>query len=727
MPIYVSGSMLFPFITGKNFIFRILVEFIFALWLGLAITRPAYRPSLSPLVKAVTIFIAIVFLADLLGPNPFRSFFSNYERMEGFMMLFHLYLYFLMLISVFKTKKDWTIFFHSILIGGLIVSYVALRQKLGYAISIQGGPRVDGTIGNPTYLAAYLLFHVWLLAILIYKFWEKIWLRIAYSLIFLFQLIIIYFTATRGVVIALLLNSTLILAVAFIYWNRIFIFSKERRRRRCLIGIILLLAVIIPAVFWGLRHTDFVQNNETLQRLTNYSLDAGTIKSRFMIWNMAWRGFLERPILGWGQENFYLVFQKYYNPGMFSYEQWFDRSHNIIFDWLIHAGSLGLTSYLLVLGTAGWMIVKKIKKDIKFFWSGLFLIGLFLSYFIQDLFVFDNLNTYLMLFGFLAYTESFFGGSTFHESKNSTSMAGNPRNLRVYSAIFLVTFLLILYPLHIKPIKEARTLIDILRFRQSPEFTVGGLIGAYQQALNYGSFGDTEVKEQLGMMANGLAYDDHLIPEDRKKLLEYAIGEIKELTVKAPDVKHVLFLSSLLNNVKRFDPKYIPEVEKTLQFALKLSPNKQPVYFELAQFYLDVGQADRAIIVLQKAWDLDRSFSHPAANLWAIAVFAKKPEIVQEIRSRFNMKDIGADNLRRVALSYQKVEDFMGAQEAYQALVYINPKIASYHAVLAALYARNGYKKESEAEVKEAVRLDPTYQKEADLFLKMLKQGTLPK
>ena len=157
LPLYVSGSMLFPFITGKNFTFRIITEIIFALWVGLAVMKSEYRPRLTPLFKIVSIFVAIVFLADLLSPNPWRAFFSNYERMEGFMMLGHLYLYFLMLTSVFKTRRDWLIFFHISLAASLIASYYGLLQRLGYRVSIQGGFRVDATIGNPTYFAAYLL------------------------------------------------------------------------------------------------------------------------------------------------------------------------------------------------------------------------------------------------------------------------------------------------------------------------------------------------------------------------------------------------------------------------------------------------------------------------------------------------------------------------------------------------------------------------------------------
>ena len=84
LPLYISSGMLFPFITGKNFTFRVIVEIIFAFWVFLAALKTEYRPRLTPLFKTVTIFTAIVFLADLFSPNPFRAFFSNYERMEGF-------------------------------------------------------------------------------------------------------------------------------------------------------------------------------------------------------------------------------------------------------------------------------------------------------------------------------------------------------------------------------------------------------------------------------------------------------------------------------------------------------------------------------------------------------------------------------------------------------------------------------------------------------------------
>ena len=49
----VATSMFFPFITGKNFAFRIFTELIFGAWLILAVRNSAYRPKFSWLGAAV--------------------------------------------------------------------------------------------------------------------------------------------------------------------------------------------------------------------------------------------------------------------------------------------------------------------------------------------------------------------------------------------------------------------------------------------------------------------------------------------------------------------------------------------------------------------------------------------------------------------------------------------------------------------------------------------------
>jgi len=719
LPLYVSGSMLFPFITGKNFAFRIAVEIIFALWVGLAVARPEYRPKLTSIFKTVTVFVAIIFFADLLGLHPYRSFFSNYERMEGFMMLGHLYLYFIVLVSVFKSRRDWLVFFHSSLAASLIVSFIALQQKLGYRVSLQGGYRVDSTIGNPAYLAAYLLFHVWFLLLLIYGFRKNIALVFFYVLALFFELAIIYFTATRGVVLALAAAAILFAFLIVLFWDRIFPLVKSRRKWAIAALVII---ILMPLFFWMIRGTAFVRSTPALKRLTNYSLSERTIQSRFMIWKMSAKAVMERPILGWGQENYYLVFQKYYNPGLYSQEPWFDRSHNVFFDWAVHGGILGLLSYLSIFAAALWGIVRGMRRNLFATWQGLVIIVLLVSYFFQNLFVFDNLNTYILFFAVLAYIEYILSFGTAKPTEKKINKPGFA--LPVFVVLFgLMAAITGGYFLNLKPIKESKALIQVLKIYGAPDLKMSQLMDAYQKALSFRSFGDTEVREQLANMARGVLDDSRFTPDEKKKFMEFAIDELKkETSYPAKDVKHLLFLGSLMNRAVLLNPAYAVESEIALQEAARLSPTKQPVYFELAQFYLSTGNIEKAAESLETAWKLDKSYGEAAANLWFAGVLAKKPEIVAEVKTRFSLDNLSENNLLKIGAAYQRVGDYASAFEVYERLVKIAPQNAAYRAVFAALLAINGRIDEARSEAEEAARLDPVYQEEAGRFIKSLKQ-----
>src|SRR3989344_2231788 len=102
--LFVSNHFFFPFITGKNFAFRIIVEFITGLWIILALRDHTTLPKFSRIFQAFALFVIFLFISDLLSPNVYKSFWSNYERMEGWVTLAHLLALFVVLSSV-MTKK----------------------------------------------------------------------------------------------------------------------------------------------------------------------------------------------------------------------------------------------------------------------------------------------------------------------------------------------------------------------------------------------------------------------------------------------------------------------------------------------------------------------------------------------------------------------------------------------------------------------------------------------
>jgi uncharacterized membrane protein len=182
VPLIISSSLFFPFITGKAFAFRLIVEIILACYLILAVREPLYRPKFSWVLGALAVFLIAIGLADLLAVNPYKAFWSNFERMEGYITLLHLGAYFLVMGTMLKTQEIWNKLLMTSLGASLIMAIYSFLQIGGKIAINQGGVRVDGTLGNAAYLGIYMVFHIFFAALLYVRFreWELV-LRLAHA------------------------------------------------------------------------------------------------------------------------------------------------------------------------------------------------------------------------------------------------------------------------------------------------------------------------------------------------------------------------------------------------------------------------------------------------------------------------------------------------------------------------------------------------------------------
>ncbi|MEL6802589.1 MAG: hypothetical protein AAFO91_02250, partial [Bacteroidota bacterium] len=162
IPLMVTDSMFFPFITGKNFTFRVLVEIIFAAWVLLALVDTTYRPRFSWMAASGLSLLVVMFFANLFGEYPLKSFWSNFERMDGYVTLVHFYLYFVVVAHILRTKAHWSYFLHTSIAVAAFVAFQGLQQALGM---VEARNRVDSTLGNAAYMAVYMLFHIFFVII----------------------------------------------------------------------------------------------------------------------------------------------------------------------------------------------------------------------------------------------------------------------------------------------------------------------------------------------------------------------------------------------------------------------------------------------------------------------------------------------------------------------------------------------------------------------------------
>lgn len=581
-PLIVSGSLLFPFITGKAFFFRLVVEVIFAAWILLLLRDPEFRPRRSAALWAAVMFTLVLILATVFSLSPARSFWSNFERMEGLLSYLHLLAYFVVLLVMLQSEQIWRRLFKVSLGVSVVVAIYGLFQLLGWAAIHQGGTRVDASLGNATYLAVYLLFHIFLAAWLYFTQAKKTILSAGcYGGIILLELVILYYTATRGALLGLLAGLS-VLGVTLTFFGR----GKVRRAALGVVGVV----VVLVLGFWLIKDSAFVQNSPVLSRFASISPSEATTESRLLIWRMSLQGVKERPLLGWGPENYYFVFNKYYDPALWRQEPWFDRSHNVFFDWLISAGLLGMLGYLSLFAVAVWAAWRLVRDPARQVEGGLFL-GLLAAYFVHNFFVFDHLVSYLLFFAVVAYL-------TFTAKLAGAPWGGN-FSLKTNTASLVAAILIIgmlgagIYFFNWRPIMTSRSIIKGISFdsRVPLPTSIERQLGFLTTAVSGGYLGRSEAREQLLSFADQLASIETVPTPLREQALQLAFQEMEQEVKSQPRDPRPAFL--LGNFLLSFNQS--AAARPFLEQAVALSPRKQIFLFSLGWAELNSGAVDAGL------------------------------------------------------------------------------------------------------------------------------------
>src|SRR3989344_2341086 len=159
-PLMVANPFFFPFITGKAFYLRALIEIAVGAWVVLALLDKEYRPRFSWIGASVVGFVVWMFIADAFALNAMKAFWSNFERMEGWVLLVHLLGLFFSASAVLRVEKKWRAWFLTSLGVSVVLVGYALLQLNGTLAIHQGSTRIDASLGNSAYFAIYLLFSV---------------------------------------------------------------------------------------------------------------------------------------------------------------------------------------------------------------------------------------------------------------------------------------------------------------------------------------------------------------------------------------------------------------------------------------------------------------------------------------------------------------------------------------------------------------------------------------
>ena len=710
VPLYVSNSLFFPFISGKNFAFRILAEIAFAGWLILAFRNPDYRPRASALLWSVLFFVTTLGVSMLLAEDPYKSFWSNFERMEGLIGIAHFALYFLVAGAVFRAR-DWRRFALTLLGVNVVIIGYALLQFFGVFSINQGGVRVDATFGNAIYLGVYALFHAFLALYAAYCARQEgrgIALISFFAALALGNVVLMSLSATRGVVLGLFIGT--VASAAYLAFSR---GVSARLRRAGIIGC--LTALLAVGGFFAAREISWLRAHPIFGRILSASPINDDAQARFVIWGMSFSGFKERPLFGWGQEGFNFVFNKHYDPRLYRREAWFDRVHNTYLDWLIAGGILGLFGYLALWFFAARLVLRA--KDTRgnplfgFAECALFT-GFGTAYAVNNVFVFDNGTSYFLFFMLLAYIYS-------HTTEGvaplfqSYTLASRSAVARVYTPVVIVILAFSLYWFNARPAYAGTLLLQALRAH--PEGPLENL-ALFRRALALNTFATAEIREQLAQVTAAVAPLSPVPISVKQEFLNVAAIELdKEIKKRPADARYYTLLASLLDAFKLYDQAF-----PYWQEAVAQSPHKQALLFQIGGNRLNVGKAQDAVPYFKTAYELNKE-NREAAIIYAVGlIYNDNTAEVKKILVPPLFPDpyVIDDRIIRAYTDVGKDEELINT---YRNLLKIEPHngLAQIRYGGALFFA--GYPEETAIkEIQEGMKKSPKYAADAEKMLDMI-------
>jgi putative inorganic carbon (HCO3(-)) transporter len=599
-------------------------------------------------------FLALNLLSTIFSLEPIFSFWGSPTRSGGLLNLIF-YATFGLLAFLTLKKEDWPKIWNTAIITGILVSLIAIGQWQGMFenILITYETRPPSTLGNPIMLAVYLL----LLSLPTLSFAlkeEKITKKIFYSLAFLLFVFTIFLTYSRAAYLGL--------AAGLLY----FILSYPYKKR--LLSFILKTSLVLSLLLagWGVYYVNanpklpgFIQQNKTLTNIIGrLSIEKALQDTRIDSWQISWQALKDRPILGYGPENFSIGFDEYYDPqlpnlGKLTRESaYWDKAHNFIFDISVTTGLPALIVFLAFLTTLFWRL-QKIKTE-RIAARGLQ--ATLIGYLTANLFSIDTFSIYLIFFLMVGY--AFHLISSEQEETNEKLGSKKYKKTTLYETVLILLLISFIWFTNIKPlqINTRINIADILAEKKSCQEA----ILVIESILPQKSFLESYAKLKYAEIINNCLAQKTL--EKTKPLIEKTIKALEETVEIRPYYTRAYFLLGKYNNLLMAD--------------------------------WGESRTEQAILALERAKELS----------------PRRSEITAELITAYNLS----------INFYLKENDYQKLADSYQRLIELDPTEPQYYASLAFVYQKLGLTEEAKKQALKIIELFPEYKIEAETFLKSL-------
>ena len=715
IPLVYWHGVFFPYTFIKTLVFYALTEVVFALWVALAIAQKEFRVRWSLGIGAMALFLIFMGIALAMGADASKSIWSDYERMFGFITWAHAAVFVCILSQVVRQQQEWDwIFKINVSVAAGVAAYAAWQWFTAPDLSIS-------TVGNAAYLSSYLIPMFFITCMLVFskeRFTKSVWLYAA--VLFLFLIALVGTQARAGVVgLAGGLGIGALLFLFFAPAQGFTLSLSHRLLKRfvaavCALGI---LAVVLIAVFPE-RATTFLPSQ--LGQLIDFNIQERTASGRILVWQVAWEGWKEKLLFGWGPEHFSILFNTYYKPELYMVEPWFDRAHNFIFDYGSTMGIGGLVAYVGMFGAACWMAARKWRQGALPFWHMAMIYSLVGAHLIQNLFTFDTISSLMVLLVVFGYSNARNGAYT-AETRSSHLIGASVVAVLVVGmgGYFFV----------------ARPYLANASAHQGWELlrTGGGddaAIAQFEKSISYGTPYSVDARRFMAeYVFEFLKQGGKRPPESLRMLMNYAIKKMTENIAAEPEnVKWVMYRGELYSLLaQKFDVAFIKDVEVDFLRARDMSPGRPQIYLELAQARKMQGDSDKAWEYIDYIIRTVPNFSFGHLNALILAI--ETGNTIREAEEYKWLSEKGELRSEAIRDAYAKTQRYKDAVKIQEQIIHFMDEEqeaypATYRAVfyahLAALYQYAGDIEHARLAAYKVLELDPSKKNEVDAFLRSL-------
>ena len=406
VPIFFTKQFIVEFTPEKVFLFYLLAEMVFFLWIITILQNKKYFIPKSPLLLVGAIFLISYTISGILSPSPEIAFWSTTSRMTGLIFLYHLAAFILVLASVVKEKETWRRIFWSSILAAAIVSIMSYLDQSGFGI-IALSSQTGSVLGNSSYAGTYLLFNFFLATLLFIQTknkTERVFTG-AIALLILFCPILFningiqnLFSNPLGVLGESRAASGSLFLGLFLFTSLIITRSQRLFLRYTFF---IISTFIITFGILGIAFV-FIENTKPYEIVSQEH--PGT---RLVLWQSAKEGFVDKPLLGWGPENYFAPFYKYIDQTLFTDEYKGvgvnnDKPHNMYLEIAVTGGLLGLLFYLAIF----YFLFSELNRKKVHFFEKAIIGSMIFAYLIQNSLFFDTITSYLMLGLIIGYVAS---------------------------------------------------------------------------------------------------------------------------------------------------------------------------------------------------------------------------------------------------------------------------------------------------------------------------------